>query len=128
MTLRLLLLSFLFLSISSCSYAENNGIKVGVNPQQRLIIENLNLSGAKFFSAYMSKDRNQRQLAEMYLAGVLDTGERKLWCGYNVALPSSLQEVLYLGLKKQSKESLNRRASEVINEILVKQLPCRNTQ
>ena len=128
MTFRLLLLSFSLSSILSCSYAESNGIRVGVNPQQRLIIENLNLSGAKFFSAYMSKDRNQRQLAEMYLAGVLDTGERKLWCGYNVALPSSLQEVLYLGLKKQSKESLNRRASEVINEILVRQLPCRNMQ
>lgn len=128
MSLRLFVLCFFFSSVPACSYAESNDIKVGANPQQRLIIENLNLSGAKFFSAYMSKDSHQRQLAEMYLAGVLDAGEGKLWCGYSVALPSSLQEVLYLGLKKQSGESLNRRAAKVINEILAKQLPCRSAQ
>ena len=122
--LRLLLLGFLISSVPASSCAAIDGIQVGANPQQRLIIENLNLSGAKFFTAYMSKDGHQRQLAEMYLAGVLDAGEGRLWCGYGIALPSSLQEVVYLGLKKQSAESLNRRASEVITEILTKQLPC----
>lgn len=110
---------------SSTIHAELTGVNVGTNPQQRLIIENLNLSGKNFFTAYMSKDVQQRQLAEMYLAGVLDTGENKLWCGYRLALPSSLQEVIYLGFKNQSAESLNRRASEVINEILANKLACR---
>ena len=109
-------------------HAEITGVKVGTNLQQRLIIENLNLSGKNFFSAYMSKDAQQRQLAEMYLAGVLDSGENKLWCGYRIALPSSLQEVIYLGFKNQSAESLNRRASEVINEILVSKLACRTAK
>lgn len=122
----LMMLSFSF--VSSTIYAETAGVKVGTNPQQRLIIENLNLSGTNFFAAYMSKDTRQRQLAEMYLAGVLDAGEGKLWCGYNIALPSSLQEVIYLGFKNRSSESLNRRASEVINEILASKLSCRGAK
>lgn len=113
---------------SSTIYAEITGVKVGANPQQRLIIENLNLSGEKFFTAYMSKDVQQRQLAEMYLAGVLDSGENKLWCGYRIALPHSLQEVIYLGFKNQSPESLNRRASEIINEVLASKLTCRGAK
>ena len=121
----------IMLSLSGCSsdiYAGAAGVKVGANPQQRLIIENLNLSGTDFFVAYMSKDVQQRQLAEMYLAGVLDAGEGKLWCGYNIALPSSLQEVIYLGFKNQSPKSLNRRASEVINETLASKLSCRSAK
>lgn len=118
------MLVFLLSGILSCSYAETAGVKLSGDPQQRLIIENLNLSGAAFFSAYMSKDIHQRQLAEMYLAGVLDAGEGRLWCGYGVALPGSLQELVYLGLKKQSDKSLSRRASDVVNEILASKLPC----
>ena len=121
----------IMLSLSGCSsdiYAGAAGVKVGANPQQRLIIENLNLSGTTFFVSYMSKDVQQRQLAEMYLAGVLDAGEGKLWCGYNIALPSSLQEVIYLGFKNQSPKSLNRRASEVINETLASKLSCRSAK
>lgn len=113
---------------SSTIYAEITGVKVGANPQQRLIIENLNLSGEKFFTAYMSKDVQQRQLAEMYLAGVLDSGENKRWCGYSIALPHSLQEVIYLGFKNQSPASLNRRASDVITEILASKLACRTSK
>lgn len=127
-TLYLLLILLSYSCTSSTIYAEITGVKVATNPQQRLIIENLNLSGKKFFSAYMSKDVQQRQFAEMYLAGVLDSGENKLWCGYNIALPHSLQEVIYLGFKNQSPESLNRRASVVINEILASKLACRATK
>lgn len=123
-----LLMLLSFSCVSSTIYAEITGVKVGTNPQQRLIIENLNLSGANFFAAYTSKDVRQRQLAEMYLGGVLDAGEGKLWCGYSIALPSSLQEVIFIGFKNQSPESLNRRASEVINEILASKLSCRTTK
>ena len=121
-----LLVMLLLSGASSNIYgdAETKRVKVGTNPQQRLIIENLNISGVNFFAAYMSKDVQQRQLAEMYLAGVLDAGEGNLWCGYSTALPSSLQEVIYLGFKNKSPESLNRRASEVINEILASKLSC----
>lgn len=120
-----LLMILLLSCVSSTICADTPGVKISTNLQQRLIIENLNLSGTRFFSAYVSKEVQQRQLAEMYLAGVLDAGEGKLWCGYNIALPSSLQEVIYIGFKNQSPESLNRRASEIISEILVGSLFCR---
>lgn len=104
------------------------GVKVSGDPTQRLILENLDLSGSAFFSAYMSKDISQRRLAEMYLAGVLDAGEGKRWCSYAIALPHSLQELIYAGFERQAERALKRRASEVINDILAHQLPCRRTK
>ena len=74
----------------------------------------------------MSKDVGQRRLAEMYLIGVLDSTEKKNWCGYNIVLPSSIEEGIYIGFKKQSPAALNRRASEIISSILAKRLPCRD--
>lgn len=124
---RLILLGVWMMHAAACSHADTrvtHTIKVDGNPQQRLIINNLNLSGGQFFDAYMSKDIQQRQLAEMYLAGVLDAGEGKSWCGYNRALPGTIQEVLFMGLKKQLPASMARRASDVINNILASKFPC----
>lgn len=73
----------------------------------------------------MSKDEGQRRLAEMYLAGVLDAGEGRRWWGDRTALPGSLQEVVHLGLRKQSAASMQRRASELIEEVLAARLPCK---
>lgn len=94
--------------------------------KQRLSIDNLNFAGSDFIEAYMSKDVTQRRLAEMYLVGVLDSTEGKAWCSYNIALPGSIQEQVYIGLKKESPVSLDRRASEVISSILSKKLPCKD--
>lgn len=108
----------------SCNAAQSQPIKIPANDKQRLSIEHLDFKGSAFIDAYMSKDVNQRRLAEMYLIGVLDGSEGKLWCGYDVALPGSIQEQVYAGFKKEGKDSLERRASEVIISILSKQLPC----
>lgn len=119
------------LQVAACSHAgtppapdTSPGIRVGADTRQRLIINNLNMSGAQFYAAYMSREIQQRQLAEMYLAGVLDGSEGRLWCGYSLALPGTVQEVLYLELRQQSEASMQRRASDVIHDILAARLPC----
>lgn len=113
---------------TSCIAGQHPGIQIPNQKNQRSIIDNLRLSGNDFYSAYTSEDVAQRRLAEMYLAGVLDATEGKLWCGYHIALPGSLQEQIYIGFKKQNRDSLDRRASNVILEILQKILPCRSNQ
>jgi hypothetical protein len=122
-------MSMICLCLLSCSSAQNQSIKIPNDERQRLPIEHLNFIGSNFIKAYMSKDVNQRRLAEMYLIGVLDSTEGKTWCGYDIALPGSIQEQIYLGFKKAPKNSLNRRASEIIKSILSNKLPCKdNTQ
>ncbi len=73
----------------------------------------------------MSKEVSQRRLAEMYLIGVLDSTEGKVWCGYDVALPGSIQEQVYIGFKKMDVGLADKRASDVIAAILSKKLPCK---
>jgi Rap1a immunity proteins len=112
--------------ISSCGFADALGIYIPSQESERLSIRNLNVTGENFWSAYQSKDATQRHLAEMYLSGVLDSMEGTAWCGYNVALPGSIQEQIYIGFKKESAASLQRRASQLIVEILARKLPCRS--
>lgn len=121
----LTLTSFLYAFLASCSVAKDGGIVIPANNQQRLVIDNLDLSGSDFFTVYMSRDITKRRLAEMYLAGVLDTTEGKAWCDYGVALPGSIQEQIYIGFKKQTDEKLKARASTVITAIMAEILPCK---
>ena len=125
---RMILICLAYVCLVSCGTAQNQNIKLPTQDTQRLSVENLNFSGSNFIEAYMSIDVNQRRLAEMYLIGVLDSTEGKAWCDYSVALPGSIQEQIYIGFKKESKTSLNRRASEIITSILSKKLPCRKTK
>lgn len=106
--------------------AKSAPISIPGDDKQRLSIENLNFKGSTFIEAYLSTDLTQRRLAEMYLIGVLDAGEGIKWCGYNLALPGSIQEQVYLGFKKLPPNSLNQRASEIIASILSKTLPCKH--
>ena len=102
-------------------------VKVNLQTEQRLIIENLDLSASDFWSIYMSKDKAQRQAAEMYLVGVIDAGEGTAWCSYAIALPGSLQELVYMGFKILPPEKASQRASRVIIEILSGSLPCKES-
>lgn len=113
-----------FFITSNSAYSQS--IIIPHDTKQRLSINNLNFTGTKFFDAYMSKDVSQRHLAEMFLIGVLDSTEGKLWCGYKIALPGSIQELIYIGFKKESEHSLKRRASEIIISIMSKKLPCKD--
>ncbi|MEC8012576.1 MAG: Rap1a/Tai family immunity protein [Pseudomonadota bacterium] len=107
--------------------AEARFPQVSVHNTQRLNITTYDVSGQVFWEAYMSKDVAQRRFAEMYLVGVLDNSEGDKWCGYEVALSGSIQEQIYLGFKKISKESMNTRASELIVSILSDILPCKSS-
>lgn len=109
-----------------CSTAHSQPITIPLDDKQSMSIDNINFNGSTFIEAFMSKDVGQRRLAEMYLIGVLDSTEKKNWCGYNIVLPSSIEEGIYIGFKKQSPAALNRRASEIISSILAKRLPCRD--
>ncbi|TLM78989.1 Rap1a/Tai family immunity protein [Microbulbifer harenosus] len=113
--------------IISCD-AQSQSIKIPSDEKQRLSIENLNFKGSDFLSAYMSRDMQQRRLAEMYLSGVLDSTEGIFWCGYKVALPGSIQEQVYVALKSADQTTLNKRASEIITSALSEKLPCKEEE
>lgn len=73
----------------------------------------------------MSSDVKQRRLAEMYVAGVLDSTEGVFWCSYNVASPSAIQEQVFAALKSSIKVSPDLRASSAIINKLSNLLPCK---
>ena len=117
-----------YLCVVSCSDAQNNntGIKVLNHDKGRLLINNLDLDFSGFLNAYLSDDISQRRLAEMYLIGVLDTNEGKLWCGYGDLLPITLVEFLHGGLVDKNKEPFTQqRASDVILSFMSKFSPCK---
>lgn len=93
--------------------------------QETLLAKSRNISGKDFSVLYMSKDPLKRQLAEMYINGVLDTTEGKTWCSYNIASPDAVQEQIYMILKETSKDHLQKRVSEIISDAFSKTLPCR---
>ena len=88
-------------------------------------IDNLDLSAKEFWRSYMSKDVQERRLAEMYLSGAVDSTEGSIWCDYSLALPGSILEQIYIGFKKASEPELKMRASTLIALILSKKLPCK---
>lgn len=116
----------IFFSLVSCGSVQSEPIKVPADNKQRLVIDNLNLSGADFMAAYMSENVSQRRLAEMYLIGVLDSTEGNTWCGFGIVLPGALQEQIFIGLKQQTKEVMQGKAPEVISSLLSKKLPCKD--
>lgn len=113
-------------SFPTLSIADQQGISITERQNERLIITNLQLTGSDFWSAYQSSDLQQRRLAEMYLAGVLDSTEGKSWCSYKVVHPGSIQEQIFIGFKKQSAENLKDRASKIITNMMEEFLPCRS--
>lgn len=115
-------------AVMGCNSAVGEVKGINLQTEQRLIIENLNMSAEAFWSSYMSKDKAQRQAAEMYLAGVLDAGEGNVWCSYSIALPGSVQELIYIGFKDLPQDKRKNRASVIVNQILSSQLPCKESQ
>ncbi len=113
------------LILSSCSSIEVNAIQLPVDEKQRAFVINLNTNSQVLYDAYMSTDVKQRRLAEMYVAGVLDSTEGVIWCNYNVASPSAIQEQVFVGLKSTIQNSPDLRASKAITSNLKKLLPCK---
>ena len=73
----------------------------------------------------MGENLEQRRLAEMYVAGVIDASEGVSWCGFGVASPDAIQEQVYSGLKRTLERSPQERASIAIQSRLKELLPCK---
>jgi len=85
----------------------------------------VNLSGEQFLNAWLSKtDERERIKANMYLQGVMDATEGKIWCSYKMALPGSLREGVFNYMVKLTPERKKERASVLITEALAKDLAC----
>ena len=111
--------------LSSCSIAGDKLIVFPESEKQRMSSQSLSLTTESFFKAYMSKDIEQRRLAEMYVIGAIDASEGVSWCGYNVASPDAIQEQVYIGLRNSLKTTPNERASTAIKAKLEELLPCK---
>ena len=121
----------LFLSSIAFLKAENNdtSIQLKSKNQERLLIDNLNISVSQFKAAYFGKNRTQRNLAEMYLIGVLDSSEGKVWCDYNNLLPHSVAELIYSGFKEYNWHfPSDERASVAILSVMSKFSPCKGVK
>lgn len=114
--------------MTGCALAGAGGIKLTESNQQSLAIENSSLIARDFWRSYRSDDVSERRLAEMYLIGVLDSTEDKIWCGYNIALPHSVLDQIHIGFKKASKEMMDDRAADTISKIMSNILPCKETK
>ncbi len=85
----------------------------------------VNLSAQGFFNSYISKSPKDRERAELYLLGVMDSAEGELWCDYKTFKTTTLRERIFEGFKNIEKNKLSNRASTVIKEILNQRYPCR---
>lgn len=94
-------------------------------PNQRLFIENINLSAKDFSIAYMSKSEAERRYAELYFLGVLDATEGTLWCSYKKFKTDTIGETIYLTLKDLKPAQQTERASKIITRTLSTRYPCK---
>ena len=128
LTIKLCLFILFYIFTISCSSAENvESIKMPSHNQERLLINNLDLSVGQFKAAYYGNDLTQRRFAEMYLIGVLDLSEGTEWCAYNTLLPHTISELLYSGFNEYDWSfTKNGRASVAITSIISKFSPCKD--
>ncbi|MBN6046618.1 hypothetical protein JYK13_21840 [Citrobacter sp. ku-bf4] len=94
-----------------------------LSPVQSLTPEAYNLSGNDFFRLWVSGHQQDKFRASIYLLGVEDATENKLWCGYDLFKTLTLNEAVYTSLKNKSSEELNGRAADLIVRKLM-EYPC----
>lgn len=123
--LNLILMAF---TLVSCSAIKADTITLPADDKQRAFTINLNTKAQGLYDAYMSKNLNQRRLAEMYVAGVLDSSEGIFWCDYSMVSPDAIQEQVFAALKSAVKHSPDLRASTVITNKFKNLLPCKEQQ
>lgn len=93
-------------------------------PNQSIIFENTNLKAKDFFNALMIGSIEERRYAELYLLGVLDATEGSVWCDYKTYKTITIDERVFVSLKKLSTHELEGRAATVIKNILNREFPC----
>lgn len=93
------------------------------SPDLSLTPETYNLSGNDFFRLWVSGNEQNKLRAGIYLLGIEDATENKLWCGYDFFKSLTLNEIIYSFLKNKTREELNVRAADVIVGKLM-EYPC----
>lgn len=114
------------LIFSSVSYAKDYTAIFAkpLPPNQSIIFENTNLKANDYFNALMSSSIEERRYAELYFLGVLDATEGNVWCDYKTYKTITIDERVFVNLKKLSKQELEGRAATVIKNILSREFPC----
>lgn len=87
--------------------------------------DSVNLSTERFYNSFISKDAGERNSANLYLLGVMDSTEGDLWCNYTTFKTTTLRAKIYEDLKKSDDKDNNTRASTVIKQILKNRYPCK---
>ncbi|MEJ2754540.1 MAG: Rap1a/Tai family immunity protein [Gammaproteobacteria bacterium] len=87
--------------------------------------DSVNLSTKDFYDSLISENIHKREKSRMYLLGVLDATEGKIWCGYKTVKTVSIREILFEEIEKISKKELQERAAHTIEKILSKKLSCK---
>lgn len=121
-------LSILTVFLASCALAHIPTIVVPDHGSQRLNTLNRSLTVDNFFAAYMGEDIKQRQLAEMYIVGVLDASEGDEWCSYETLSPGGLQEQVLVALKKAKDTNPQQRVSTAIKTRFIEFFPCKDAK
>jgi hypothetical protein len=96
------------------------------NPlNQNIFINNNNLTLKEFMLVRGSNVPEERRYADLYLLGVVDATEGKVWCSYRTLLTTSILDWVDMGLKELNGSRHNERAAYVITDILSKSFPCK---
>ena len=114
------------LIFSSASYAKDHTVNFTkpLPPNQSIMFENTNLKASDYFNALMSSSIEERRYAELYFLGVLDATEGSVWCDYKTYKTITIDERVFVNLKKLSKQEFEGRAATVIKNILSREFPC----
>lgn len=87
--------------------------------------DTVNLSAKAFLSEFVSQSEESRKTARLYLLGVMDATEGKIWCDYKQFSTATLNEFIFEYLKKRSPPELEQRASTLIEASLKSSFPCK---
>lgn len=75
----------------------------------------------------MSAPSQQRSDAiDMFLLGIFDQTEGKLWCDYRQFKVDTLRDVVFGKLSELRGEALSRRAAPAVSDVLAKHFPCKD--
>ena len=82
--------------------------------------QNVNITGEQFLASWNNKTNERERIkADMYLLGVLDATEGKLWCGYHRLKSISIHESVTLFFENLPPDRLHKeRASHLIIEAM----------
>jgi hypothetical protein len=82
-----------------------------------------NLSANDFFHFWQSSNKQNEYNAKIYLLGIKDYSEGRIWCEYKKIKNVTLDEIIFWDFKKLSPEKYNERAAVIILNKL-KNYPC----